>query len=228
MPATTLLARDVHLCIVDGIAIFLDLASDRYVGLDATQTKILQGLTRNENDSDSDAAALVKHLVQENLLTREARNGKPLRCADGERARSALMTGEYDPPCNIRVSHVLALTAAYVRVRASLRLRSLAGAIDVLYRRQHTTDDRPLDRESVRSLIFVCRRLRPLFYRARENCLLDSLVLTAFLQAHGVFPRLVFGVTNAPFSAHCWLQHGGVALNDRIEYVSNFTPIMTA
>jgi hypothetical protein len=29
-----------------------------------------------------------------------------------------------------------------------------------------------------------------------------------------------------PFGAHCWLQHERWVLNDDVEYISTFTPIM--
>jgi hypothetical protein len=41
-----------------------------------------------------------------------------------------------------------------------------------------------------------------------------------------VFPRWVFGVQSRPFAAHCWLQLGGVVLNDTVDHVKRYTPIM--
>jgi hypothetical protein len=37
----------------------------------------------------------------------------------------------------------------------------------------------------------------------------------------------VFGVREAPFTAHCWVQDGAVVLNDHLENVDLYTPIMT-
>ena len=58
-------------------------------------------------------------------------------------------------------------------------------------------------------------------------CLFDSLALIHFLARFRVFPDWVFGVTADPFEAHCWVQTGGVVLNDTVERVSAFTPIMS-
>ncbi len=59
-----------------------------------------------------------------------------------------------------------------------------------------------------------------------RNCLLDSLAQHRWLDRAGMRCRLVFGVTGAPFAAHCWLQSEDAILNDSYEHVSRFTPIL--
>ncbi|MGP1680629.1 MAG: lasso peptide biosynthesis B2 protein, partial [Burkholderiales bacterium] len=61
-----------------------------------------------------------------------------------------------------------------------------------------------------------------LFLRARlyapieTRCLLDSISLTRFLARRHLHSRIVLGVTNDPFSAHCWCQAGDIVLNDTV------------
>jgi hypothetical protein len=55
---------------------------------------------------------------------------------------------------------------------------------------------------------------------------LNSLALVEFLAQHNVFPDLVLGVSPAPFSAHCWVQWGGVVLNDAFDRAASHTPIL--
>ena len=38
----------------------------------------------------------------------------------------------------------------------------------------------------------------------------------------------VFAVKGAPFAAHCWIQLGDIVLNDSVENVRAYTPIMVA
>jgi hypothetical protein len=84
----------------------------------------------------------------------------------------------------------------------------------------------PADFERARSLVSVFDRLR-WYYPRSYLCLFDSLALIHFMARFGVFPDWVFGVVADPFEAHCWVQAGSVVLNDTVERVSAFTPIMS-
>jgi hypothetical protein len=84
----------------------------------------------------------------------------------------------------------------------------------------------PPDFERTRSLVSVFDRLRG-YYPRSYLCLFDSLALIHFMASFGVFPDWVFGVVADPFEAHCWVQAGSVVLNDTVERVSAFTPIMS-
>jgi hypothetical protein len=224
-----LLCKDVHVCVTDNNAIFLDLKRDRYIGLDATQTCTLRKLISNESDADEDVDALVVHLIEQQLLTRDSRSGRALQLTNGAAPAAGLIGFEYDPPCDTTWHHVIALAAAYVEVAASLRFRSLAATVATASRRQQgaaMSRCDPLDVEFVRTLVFAFRRLRPLFYRGRQSCLLDSLVLASFLARYRVFPHVVIGVMLGPFSGHCWTQYDTLVLNDRLERVTKFTPIL--
>jgi hypothetical protein len=64
------------------------------------------------------------------------------------------------------------------------------------------------------------------YYPREYLCLFDSLALVEFLARYDVFPHWVFAVKMEPFGAHCWVQDGSVVLNDTVEYVREFTPIM--
>lgn len=57
-------------------------------------------------------------------------------------------------------------------------------------------------------------------------CLMRSLQQRLFLQRRGHSAAWVFGVRTWPFKAHCWLQAGDVVLDDTVEHVSAFAPIM--
>lgn len=227
---STLLARHVHVCVTDENAIFLDLRHDKYVGLDAAQTQTLRRLLNEESNGGEDADALIAHLIEQKLLTRDQRNGRALCLTEIASPTAGLVGFEYDPPCEVRWHHVLAFAAAYVEVTASLRFRSLAATVATACRRRKAAGDRsePLEVTSVHALVLAFRRLRPLFYRGRERCLLDSLVLASFLAKYRVFPHLVIGVMLGPFGGHCWVQYENLVLNDRLERVAKFTPIMSS
>ena len=82
------------------------------------------------------------------------------------------------------------------------------------------------DAERVTALVQRFVRLRPMYPRA-YLCLFDSLALLRFLASHHVFPDLIFGVIAEPFEAHCWLQNGSVIVNDDLERIAHYTPILS-
>ncbi|WP_394003201.1 lasso peptide biosynthesis B2 protein [Luteimonas sp. WGS1318] len=71
------------------------------------------------------------------------------------------------------------------------------------------------------------RRLRPLI-PIEPICLLDSLALTVFLARRKLHASIVFGVTSAPFTAHCWVQSGDLVLNDTVGHANAYTVVRVA
>jgi hypothetical protein len=75
-------------------------------------------------------------------------------------------------------------------------------------------------------------RLARLFHRLAiwlpmsRKCLVRSFVLLRFLQRSGLNAQWVIGVRTWPFSAHCWLQLDGVALDDAWERLVVYEPIL--
>ncbi len=61
---------------------------------------------------------------------------------------------------------------------------------------------------------------------AQGVCLYRSCFLLAFLRRHGVSASWVFGVQTYTFEAHCWLQAGDLVLDDHLEHVAGFEPIL--
>jgi hypothetical protein len=75
-------------------------------------------------------------------------------------------------------------------------------------------------------LIAIFGRVRPFVFTAKDACLFEALALFEYLMRRGYSPTWVFGVQGAPFAAHCWLQLDNVVLNDSVDHVRGFTPIM--
>jgi len=59
-----------------------------------------------------------------------------------------------------------------------------------------------------------------------DRCLPRSLAMARHLLSLGIVPDLIFAVMVRPFQAHCWFQYGNHVLNDRLDNVRNFTPIL--
>lgn len=69
-------------------------------------------------------------------------------------------------------------------------------------------------------------KLRPYVFAAHDACLFECLALSEFLAFKGILANWVFAIQFEPFAAHCWLQLGSMVLNDSVESVTQFNPIM--
>jgi hypothetical protein len=58
------------------------------------------------------------------------------------------------------------------------------------------------------------------------KCLLRSYMLLRLLQRRGLDAYWVFGVRTWPFAAHCWLQCGDLVLDDCVERIAAYAPIL--
>lgn len=69
------------------------------------------------------------------------------------------------------------------------------------------------------------RRLLP-YVPFQGECLFRAFMLKAYLARAGLGAALVIGVQTWPFQAHAWLQAGPLVLDDTVEHVRAFTPIL--
>lgn len=234
-----LVSRDVYCCEVYDGAIFLDLRSNNYHGVPASGLKTLRhqvvGWPCSETISgfdeaslDSDDDEVISTLVASDLLTKNPARGHIISANSVHPNESLGM--RHRPRRAYARSNGLAIVRAWLAVVFLLkaaRLRYLIQRLIQCHRAlEKTKSSFDVNRAIELALIYV--RVRPWLYRAREHCLLDSLVLTRFLATHGISSTLVIGVATRPFTAHAWVQAGPVVLNDKVEYVSMYTPILSA
>lgn len=57
-------------------------------------------------------------------------------------------------------------------------------------------------------------------------CLMQAALLLTHLARAGITADWMFGVRVWPFSAHCWVQAGDLVLNDTVERVAPYAPIL--
>ncbi|EJB8538059.1 lasso peptide biosynthesis B2 protein [Acinetobacter baumannii] len=59
-----------------------------------------------------------------------------------------------------------------------------------------------------------------------DECLFQSISLKQFLMLHGIDSELVIGVKTKPFRAHAWLEKDRKILNDELQHIEKYKPIM--
>jgi hypothetical protein len=59
-----------------------------------------------------------------------------------------------------------------------------------------------------------------------DRCLVRAVALANDALSAGYGVTLVFGVQLRPFGAHCWVEHCGEVLDDSIDHVRRFAPVL--
>lgn len=232
------LPDDVYSCHSDSHLVFLDLRRDKYICLNRQNTQLVAHIftgscfqspdltTLRSMAVSADSLRVVQALVGNGLLEEDITGLGSLTWSSIQLPTASLSTEESNPS-KIRISHRAAFLGASLRASWALRWHSIHRTVhDVRERKERIANKRLPNYHALRQLVFVYRSLAP-WYGGEYRCLFDSLALVEFLSSFRLFPQWVFGVKVQPFAAHCWIQDGDRVLNDSLEYVRRFTPIMT-
>lgn len=239
MVSPYLLSNHVFLSVVGEHCVFLDLKKDKYLSLNRAKTKAfgrhIAGWPSDcENDDVSRASPItssydsnISALANRGLLTLDPCNGKQASTVSVAVPTTALNRRDLDVTISVSTSHIVAFMVGSVRAAAMLRWRSIESIANRVERRKKSngSSNDPLEFAETERLLAIFDTLRP-FFPAEYLCLFDSLLLVEFLAQKGIYPTWVFGVRTKPWGAHCWVQQSDVVLNDYLERVRNYTPIM--
>jgi hypothetical protein len=232
------LSRHAFVCVAQGHAVFLDLKKDKYTALAHSEARALDGavlgwpFTRvaagiSDGSVQADQESVVRSLREEGLITDARLLGKDANPVTLERASSDLrlsMEGE----ASASLLQVTNFVTAWALITLALRTRSLEYTVERIRRRKaEQRHAPPLDPEVLQPLIASYFTIQPHFFSAYDACLRNSLTLAEYLARHRMYPTWVFGVNMEPWRAHSWLQEGPLVLNDTVEHVRGFTPILT-
>lgn len=217
------LRDNLHHCTVSGRTIILDLEADRYhalpPGMDAAFSRVVAGEL-----CDADDALMLQDLLQHGMLIRQAH-------APRVSVRPGIVPALRDLaacwPGRPRPSTIMQVAVAQCTAAWRLRFTGLPTILRSLQcRKTMVADCDGGGRDhAYAGLAAAFEALSPLFRRS-ERCLVRSLAYHALCSRRGLAAQLVFGVQASPFSAHCWVQQGDLVLNDSIDNVRPFTPIM--
>lgn len=229
------LPQNVYARTVDDQIVVLDLTRDRYLSLDVDTSALLRPhlqcltIARGSLESGQDArlSEVLSNLAANGILCTAA---VPLAASEPHRP-FIRPTHEIAPRPpfreNVRPRQLLRYIASIARAKSALRMRPL-GRIVLIERRKRVGQNGPrtlFDTARAGRLCTVYSRLR-VFATGPGQCLFDSLALKLFLAEYDLFPEWIFGASVNPFSAHCWLQNGETVVNDSLDFVRRFTPIM--
>jgi hypothetical protein len=173
-------------------------------------------------------SAVASLLLHKGILVCDSADGKQAHATVAEPLRGDLTADGFDSRSWVGLRVVLRFAVSAIRARLLLRNRTFEAVIERARRRAERGRPRSpsLSEAKLHQLISSFSMLQPFFFAAKDACLFDALSLSEFLAGYGVFPSWVFGVQARPFAAHCWLQLDGIVLNDTVDHVKRYTPIM--
>lgn len=233
---TYFLNRDVYYCETDRGAVFLNLESGKYFGLNLASLQQVRlsvhGWTGSPTADGGDtgtqqgSCALIQSMIDRGLITPSRHQGRiPSKVC--VQTREAVHCGgvRHSATRSIRLSDVGHFIASYVLIVVSLRLFGLTHLIRRLESKKCPRST-TLCTEDVKDVVNAFHTIRPWVYTAKSACLIDSLTLSEFLMHYQIAPTFVIGVKTKPFAAHAWVQVGDHVLNDSVDYVRGYTPLL--
>lgn len=210
------LAQRVHAVPADSDVVFLDVAADAYSCLPGGAKEIAFHPGGRVEVRD---AALAADLHAAGLIVPQDLSPVVLRSPASPRAVHSAVRTTNGPPSPGDAWQALACSGD---VFFNYRGHTFADLIEGAKR------DRVRKVRSRADLVEVVDR----FHRwvpyapVSGKCLLRAFMLLRLLRRQGHDAQWVFGVTTWPFRAHCWLQADDMVLDDSLEYVAPFHPIM--
>jgi hypothetical protein len=235
------LARHVFVCVRDEDLVLLDLKRDKYLALEAIHAACLAPLVpgwpvgapvvdATRSSAAEEPRALARELLLSGLLIEDCGRGKEATPAASTPATAEITADDHFEGLRVRPGELIAFLTAATTSALLLRHRPVERVVNRIWRRKAlaATHSRSGEAAGVRRLVGVFNRLRPLFLSTRNACLFETLALLEFLSRYDFFPTWVFGVQTRPFAAHCWVQAENLVLNDTVDHVGRYTPIMTA
>lgn len=230
------LSQHAFLCVARRYCVVLDARNDRYLAIKTDLMKSLgpwldgwgaPSMTTGEHTSiDSSIDGLASNLCRRGILTSSTDLGKPVQPQIIPAGMQAAATNSHAVSGAELMRHGFSFLRAVAHTRRLFR----AGSFETIAREVAATRERGVymanpDRDHEGYLASVFKQCRPLYNRPLV-CLFDSVCLLNFLALYGFYPSIVFAVIPEPFQAHCWLQEDELILNDSLERVDAYTPIM--
>ena len=233
------LSEHVYFCGRGNAIVFLNLENDEYCMIRGDQAQMFRELMFETDNADAvenpkkiascrfkNAENSLKSLFSGGLLTKDSRHGKTVAPTEFNMPCRSLLDPDDVTSADIRISHVARFLTASLTASLQLRFWSIQRTVLAVQNRKiHADRQHPLDVERARKLVHIFSRLRPL-YPVDALCLFNSLSLIEFLARYKIYPSWVFAVQFEPWRAHCWVQHGEISFNQRIEEAVDYVPIM--
>lgn len=223
----------IHLCATADLWVLLDVKKDRYLAIPRPKLALLSPWLHGWTDDigpdsgdpfngESEEGRLAAELLSRGVLCVDGQGAKAVRPDTFIAPKSSL---PLRPPSLVsRVWRFAPVVRSCSCADDLLRCSPFELVVQRVSQRGSAAAHR-FELAKAAALIETFNSAR-LWYPRAQLCVAASLALLEFLARYDLFPRWRFGITGDPLHAHCWLQYEDVVLNDTVEHVSRYIPIM--
>lgn len=216
-------------------AVVLDLQRNRYIGIGQKETQAIARVAANlpyaagelPQQPMEESLAIAQLLAEAGLLS-TAEPRLPI-LAQGQidlEGHLSSVGHEIEVPRAMHAGHVLNFSLACGWAKWALKRRTLFWIAQTVAQRKQA-GGAAFQLDECAALVGIFRRLRPLAFTAKDQCLFHALALVRFLSSYQMFPSWVIGVRMRPWAAHSWVQHHTVLMDASPEEVCEYSPILT-
>lgn len=204
--------------------IFLDARKGRYFSLPARAQGAFARLIDQDGLASAEISQELRTLVDHGYLVAHDRRYNFVSAAAHKLTDCVTPSRSVSPPARLIV--LAAVWQIYFVI--VLHFASIASVLAKIPRLKEC----PLDAKEFASLevakVSAASKKVTWLFGETDRCLVLALSTCALLRARGVPCRFAIGVRARPFAAHAWVEWAGTVVNDDLENVRKFTPILVA
>lgn len=213
-------------CDVAGRLLFLDIEADRYFCLGREAEQAFRAIMASPAPVAPDCrfSDPLSRLVQAGMLIPTSDDHCPQPWRGPELALKSLL----DRPHVMATGRLrMAALSDLAKAHLALRHRSLNDILNGLARRKSASRVRPDPDHQIACEVAAAFDWSARLVQSHDRCLPRAIAVTRRLMTMGIAADLVIGVSLNPFAAHSWVQCGDALVNDRLDGVRQFTPILS-
>lgn len=234
MSSYYMVADHIHLCAVSNGVVVLDLNRDKYHCIRGNGAALFHEFIQGEGvicsaEVTSDQKVLIGALSERNWVVQKS---EP--CSRSFELVQAINSEIDINSVQSKLSlldigrALLAMTSAHIDLKYRAIKNNVNYFKNLKSRYKANTDLSGSNTDEllrIRQLVMAFEFARPLYPR-KKICLFDSYAMLKFLTSYSIYPDWVFAILELPFTAHCWIQYKGEVLNDSLDVVRPYQPIM--
>jgi hypothetical protein len=215
------LSPGVHHCMVEDRSIFLDLARDRYFALPANLEAAF-GQAFQDPCASTIPPDDVERLIRAGVLEAVDDGQMPVPHAPP----AAPASDRISVASASKASLTLVVQVVLVQLMASLVVLIFPLRVIARHLERLNSGESRIDSDRMTDGLAAAFRVASVLIKVEGNCLPRTLAFVWLARLRRCDVHLVIGVRINPFSAHCWAQGGDVVLNDRLDRIILFKPIL--